>query len=76
MSSTITVHSTSLTNQKVFSLAVAPEMAPARVGEVLAHTGDIYDGVAVDAEQLPQDPAEFAQLLKISLEVCIPHKDW
>eukprot|EP00208_Stichococcus_sp_RCC1054_P001556 CAMPEP_0206144572 /NCGR_PEP_ID=MMETSP1473-20131121/24494_1 /ASSEMBLY_ACC=CAM_ASM_001109 /TAXON_ID=1461547 /ORGANISM="Stichococcus sp, Strain RCC1054" /LENGTH=272 /DNA_ID=CAMNT_0053540423 /DNA_START=409 /DNA_END=1227 /DNA_ORIENTATION=+ len=35
---------------------------------MLAHTGDIYDGVAVDADQLPQDPAEFAQLLKISLE--------
>ncbi len=36
---------------------------------MLAHTGDIYDGIAVDAEKLPDDPAEFSELLEKSLEV-------
>lgn len=36
---------------------------------VLASTGDIYDGVNIDAEQLPSDPAEFADSLQHSLQV-------
>lgn len=43
--------------------------SPSSAAEMLAHTGDIYDGIAVDAEKLPDDPAEFSELLEKSLEV-------
>lgn len=36
---------------------------------MLASTGDIYDGITIDAEQLPADPAEFADSLLQSLQV-------
>ncbi len=52
-------------DRKACALAAGPSSAAA----MLAHSSDIYDGVAVDAEQLPADPVEFSAALQTSLEV-------
>lgn len=44
------------------SLAISDAM-------ILSSTGDIYDGINIDAEQLPAEPAEFADSLQQSLQV-------
>ena len=44
------------------SLAVSDAM-------ILAAVGDIYDGININAEELPADPAAFADSLHQSLQV-------
>lgn len=48
------------------------EDAPSAMS-ILEGVGDIYQGVAISPEHLPDDPDEFAERLKTSLKV--RHKD-
>ena len=56
-------------SSRQFSALCEPAPLSGQVMNLLAGEGDVYDGIKVDAAKLPDDPAEFADSLRYSLQV-------